>query len=143
MRAPFFNLNAFYKYKKEIDKRNVGGLWASVSLFLVIIFVDLIMRLILGPESVKLEFFVYAAVCIGLTFLWVFTRDRHEKAQDWFLIVEYIFALQLDYRPCPSFLKWQVQRWKITQEEAVRFPFVMNMDVLPCRECLLQVTYQV
>ncbi len=113
MRAPFFNLNAFYKYKKEIDKKNISGLWASVTLFLTVIFVDLIMRLILGPESVRLEFFVYAAVCLGLTFLWVFTRDRHPKAQDWFLIIEYIFSFTFachcqliykDYRPFPIYV---------------------------------------
>lgn len=110
MRARIFNLNAFYKYKKEIDKKNIMGLWVAASLFMTIVMLAIIMRMIINPNSIRPCLFVYVGICILLIFAWLFTRDRIEKAQDWFLIAGYIFGftfachMRFIYSDCRAFI---------------------------------------
>ena len=92
MRARIFNLNAFYKYKKEIDKKNIMGLWIAASLFMTLVLLAIVMRMIIAPNTIQPCLFVYVGICILLIFAWLFTRDRIDKAQDWFLIAGYIFG---------------------------------------------------
>ena len=83
MRARLFNINAYYKYKKEIDKKNIAGLTWNTSTFLGVIALDFIMKLILKPTAINPVMIIYVAAALIVVSVWL----KFRRFQDWCIIM--------------------------------------------------------
>lgn len=92
MKIRLFNLNSFYKYKSEIDKKNVGGLWWNATVFEALLFLDLLMKVVLAPEEIQYIYAVYAVFCALAVLTWYKIRGLSSKIQDVYIILEYVFG---------------------------------------------------
>ena len=88
MRARLFNINAYYKYKKEIDKKNIAGLTWNTSTFLGVIALDFIMKLILNPTAINPVMIIYVAAALIVLSVWL----KFRRFQDWCIIMNYIIG---------------------------------------------------
>ena len=49
MRTRLFNIDAFYKYKSVIDKKNILGMWWNFIMFQGLILLDILMKVFVAP----------------------------------------------------------------------------------------------
>ncbi len=93
MRTRLFNIDAFYKYKSVIDKKNILGMWWNFIMFQGLILLDILMKVFVAPERINPVYMVYALVADVTIFVWYRLRKRLKNAQDWSIIFSYIIAI--------------------------------------------------
>lgn len=100
MRAHLFNINAFYKYKNVIDKKNSRGMWWNFIMFESIVIVAELAGIITGAEAFSPVFLIYALIVLAIMAIRCIFRQKIKKAEDWSIILSYVvgfvFAVHME-----------------------------------------------